>query len=207
MTDELSITPFVAPLKALQQLLAHFDDQGMIIGGLAVSVLGKPRLTADVDALLLVDIEEIPHVLEVAQQMGLTPRIPDALTFARQHRVLLLQHEESGINIDISLGLLPFEIEAVNRSHLHLIGSLPIRLPTPEDLIIFKAVAHCPKDLLDIQAVVDCHPDLDKAYISDRVREFAQLLEMPEMWDDLAAILGINPSRGRGSRAKNSYLS
>ncbi|MBN2006361.1 MAG: hypothetical protein JXA21_23615 [Anaerolineae bacterium] len=127
--------------------------------------------------------------MEIAQREGLIPRIADAPAFARQHRVLLLQHQDSGINIDISLGLLPFEVEAVDHNRALLIGSLSIRLPTPEDLIIFKAVAHRPKDLLDIQALVECYPNLDKKYVAERVKEFAQLLEMPEMWDDLAAML------------------
>jgi hypothetical protein len=38
----------------------------------------------------------------------------------------------------------------VERSKLYQIGPLALRLPTPEDLIILKAVAHRPKDLLDI---------------------------------------------------------
>jgi len=180
------LLPLLAPLAALQRLLARFDDRGIIIGGVAASLLGKPRLTADVDAMLLLSIEDLPRLMEVAAQEGLVPRITNAQDFARCHRVLLLRHQESGINVDISLGLLPFEVEAVERSTVHQIGSLAIRLPTPEDLIIFKAVAHRPKDLLDIQALVESHPDLDRSHIERWVCEFARLLEMPEVWDDIA---------------------
>ena len=180
------LTPFLAPLLALQDLLAHFDDQGIIIGGVAVSLLGKPRLTAGVDAMLLLSIEELPRLAEIAAQAGLTPRLADAEAFARRHRVLLLRHQESGINIDISLGTLPFEIEAVQRSSVYQLGALSIHLPTPEDLIIFKAIAHRPKDMLDIQAVIASHPNLDRERIKYWVREFAQALEMPELWDDIA---------------------
>jgi len=184
--DLLSLAP---ALMSLQHLIEQLDEQGIIIGGVAVSLLSRPRLTADVDALLLVDTDELPTLVITAEQEGLLPRISDALDFARQRRVLLLQHQGSGINVDISLGLLPFEIEAVEHSKIHQIGSLNLRLPIPEDLIIFKAVAHRPKDLLDIQALIDCYPELDRQYIAERVREFAQLLEMPELWDDIAAWL------------------
>ena len=166
--------------------MARLDNQGIIIGGIAASLLGRPRLTADVDALLLLSIDELPFLIEVAAQEGLVPRITDAQDFARRHRVLLLRHQESGINVDISLGLLPFEIEAVERSTTYQIGPLTIRLPTPEDLIIFKAVAHRPKDLLDIQAIIEGHPNLDRKRIERWVREFARLLEMPEVWDNIA---------------------
>ena len=186
MIQPQDLTPLLAPLAALQRLLAHFDNQGIIIGGVAASLLGRPRLTADVDAVLLLPIEELSLLMEVAAQEGLVPRIADAQDFARRHRVLLLRHQERWINVDISLGLLPFEVEAVERGTVYQVGPLAIRLPTPEDLIIFKAVAHRPKDLLDIQAIIESHPDLDRRHIERWVREFARLLEMPEVWDDIA---------------------
>ncbi len=189
MNPANEVTPMLAPLVALQQVLAHFNEQGLIIGGVAASMLGKPRLTADVDALILLSIEDLPDLIEVATQQGLVPRLPEAETFARRHRVLLLRHQESSINVDISLGILPFEVEAVERSTLHHVGGVTIRLPTPEDLIIFKAVAHRPKDLLDIQAVIESQPNLDKERIRYWVGEFAQALEMPELWDDIATLL------------------
>lgn len=176
-------------LESVQHLIDRLDEQGIIIGGVAVSLLSRPRLTADVDAVVLFDTDELPRLLAMAEQEGLLPRIPDASDFARRHRVLLLQHQQSGVNVDISLGLLPFEVEAVERSKTYQIGSLTLRIPTPEDLIVFKAVAHRPKDLLDIQAIVESCPGLDSRYITDRVREFAQLLEMPELWDDIASWL------------------
>ena len=189
MIHPQSITPMLAPLVSLQRLLARFDDQGIVIGGVAASLLGKPRLTADVDAMFLLSTDELPILMEAAAQEGLVPRITDAQDFARRHRVLLLRHQESGINVDISLGVLPFEVEAVERSIVYQVGSFTIRLPTPEDLIIFKAVAHRPKDLLDIQAIIESHTNLDRERIERWVCEFARLLEMPEIWDDIASWL------------------
>jgi hypothetical protein len=72
---------------------------------------------------------------------------------------------------------------------VHNAGALSVRLPTPEDLIIMKAIAHRPKDLLDIQAVVENHPDLDVARIKSWVKQFADVLEMPSLWDDIESIL------------------
>jgi hypothetical protein len=174
------------PLAALQRLLARFDDRGIVIGGVAASLLGKPRLTADIDAIILLSVDDLPNLLRAAAQEGLEPRIADADKFARRNRVLLLRHKESGVNVDVSLGMLPFEIEAVERSLAYKAGALTLRLPTPEDLIILKAVAHRPKDLLDIQAILETQPNLDRERIRHWVHEFAQALEMPELWDDIA---------------------
>jgi hypothetical protein len=183
------IEPLLSPLASLQKVLDHFDQQGIIIGGVAASLLGKPRLTADVDAMLLLSIDDLPHLIEVAAQEELHPRIDNAKEFARQNRVLLLRHAKSGIHVDISLGVLPFEVEAVERSSLHKAGSIEIRLPTPEDLIILKAVAHRPKDLQDIQAIIQVQSNLDKERIHQWVEAFAEALEMPELWDDISGWL------------------
>jgi len=64
MIHPQNITPMLAPLVSLQRLLARFDDQGIVIGGVAASLLGKPRLTADVDAMFLLSTEELPILME-----------------------------------------------------------------------------------------------------------------------------------------------
>lgn len=189
MTLHASIEPFYAPIAALQRVIEHFDNRGILIGGVAASLLGQPRLTADADALLLLSMNEIPKLIELAQREGLQPRIPDVISFAQRSRVVLLRHEESGINVDISLGLLPFEIEAVERSAEYQAGALRIRLPTPEDLIILKAVAHRPKDMLDIEGVLKTQDSLDTVRIEFWVHQFADLLETPELWTDLEKLL------------------
>ena len=179
----------MAPVAAVQRLIEQLNDQGVIIGGVAASLLGQPRLTADADALILLSLEEVPRLVELARAEGLQPRIADAVEFARRSRVVLLRHEESGIDVDISLGLLPFEVETVERSVEHQAGALRIRLPTPEDLIILKAVAHRPKDMLDIEAVISAEEHLDRKRIAFWTRQFADLLEVPELWTDVEKLL------------------
>jgi len=182
--------PFHDPLEALDRLLSQYDYRGVVIGGIAVGLLGQTRFTEDLDAMVLLSVDEIPQFLAVAQQEEIIPRISQAEEFAKHSRVLLLRHTPSQTNIDISLGALPFEQQVVQRSNAHTIDdTLTVRLPTPEDLIIMKAVAHRPKDLLDIQGIIHSNPDLDREYIQDWVTQFAILLEMPELWDDISSWL------------------
>jgi len=189
MSGTEGVTPFLAPLAAVQRVIAHFHNQGLIIGGVAVSLLGIPRLTADVDVVLMLSVDYLDELMMVTRQEGLVPRITDADQFARLNRVLLLQHEASGIHVDIALGMLPFEQEAVERGTVYRVGTIELRLPTPEDLIILKAVAHRPKDLLDIAGIVQTHPRLDRQRIETWIRAFADALEMPSIWDDVEPIL------------------
>ncbi len=190
MSQTKHLHSFHDPLESLEKLLSHFDNQGVIIGGVAVSLLGESRFTEDLDAMILLSIDEIPRLLAIAEKEGIEPRIPQAEEFARRNRVLLLRHTHSQTAIDISLGMLPFEQEMVQRSVVYEIdAALKIHLPTPEDLIIMKAVAHRPKDLLDIQGIIHSFPDLDRERIHDWVTQFADVLETPELWEDIAVWL------------------
>jgi len=183
------ITPLLEPLVPLQRLLEHFDNQGVIIGGIAASLLGKPRFTAGIDGVILLSVDDLPELIDAASEQGIEPRIADAEAFAQKHRVLLLQHQASGTNIDISLGILPFETEIASRSQTLNVGGLNLRLPTPEDLIILKAVAHRPQDLMDIQAIAASQPDLDIGRIQFWVEQFGDALEIPELWEKISQLL------------------
>jgi hypothetical protein len=178
------LSPLLEPLGALQHLLERFDNRGVIIGGIAASLLGQPRLTADLDAVIILSTDDLPKLIEAAAHEGMTARIPDAEAFARKNRVLLLKHVNSGINVDISLGNLPFETEMIERGQEISVGSLHVRLPTPEDLIIMKAVAHRSKDMADIQAMAAIHPNLDKERIKFWVEQFGTALELPNLWSE-----------------------
>jgi len=183
------LNSLLAPLQALQNLLSHFQERGVIIGGIAASLLGAPRYTADLDAVFLLSVSQLPELLSAAAEQGIEPRIADVIAFARKNRVLLLRHSASGVNIDLSLGVLPFEIEMVERSALMEVGPLHLRLPTPEDLIVLKAIAHRPKDLADIQAIAASHPDLDKERLRFWVEQFGAALDMPELWESISNLL------------------
>jgi predicted nucleotidyltransferase len=189
MTLPEDLDSLVAPLAALQRLFDRLNARGVVIGGVAVGLLGKPRLTVDVDAVLMASVQDIPRILEYANQEGIEPRIEEAAGFAHKNHVLLLRHKQSKVNIDISLGMLPFENELVERSILYKAGSTSVRLPTPEDLIILKAVAHRSKDLIDLQSVCENNPDLDRARVEHWVKAFAEVMEMPEIWEDIKKIL------------------
>ncbi len=67
--------------------------------------------------------------------------------------------------------------------------SLKLRLSTPEDLIIMKAIAHRPKDLLDIQSIAASHPEVDKGRIRFWVEQFGEALDLPDLWKDIEKLL------------------
>jgi len=122
-----------------------------VIGGIAAGIRGQPRLTKDVDAVIFETGAE--ELLASGMRHGFEPRIDNALEFSRGTRMLLMRHR-SGVDVDLSLGGLPFEREVVERAQVIDAEGLRISVATP-----------------------------------DWVREFSAILEMPEILDELEALL------------------
>ncbi|MBL8089595.1 MAG: nucleotidyltransferase [Anaerolineales bacterium] len=188
MKLDKNIEPFRAAIESLNRLLKKHNYQGVIIGGVAVGLLGKPRFTADVDAVFLLSISDVPKFLESAKSENIETRVNGIQEFAKRNRVLPLIHTPTDIEIDISMGIMPFEIELVERASEKSFSTLSVRLPTPEDLIIMKAVAHRPKDLEDIRTIIDKNPDIDTKRIKKWVTDFSEVLEK-DLWKEIEEIL------------------
>ncbi|HEY8052832.1 MAG TPA: nucleotidyl transferase AbiEii/AbiGii toxin family protein [Steroidobacteraceae bacterium] len=161
----------------------------MIIGGVAASILGRPRLTQDIDALALLPESDWAQALRLAVQHGIIPRIEDALQFAQRSHVLLLRHSASGIDLDVIFGVLPFEQRAVALCQSHEVGGVQVRLPRVEDLLVMKAVARRPKDIQDLRGLLAAHPGADIAAARHWVSEFANATTTPDMLSEFDALV------------------
>jgi len=178
--------------EALRDLTAWLEAENIpqaVIGGVAVALIAQPRMTEDIDAVVSLNTDLLESFLMTGASHGFIPRISDAADFARRTRVILLQHQPTGINVDLSCGALPFEEEMIRRARKLTIGSLNVSVASPEDLIITKAVAHRPRDIADIEAIFNIQPDLDIERIRRWVSQFAEALEMPELLEDLEKLL------------------
>jgi hypothetical protein len=194
--------PLLFVLRDLVAWLKVKQVPGIVIGGVAVSILGRPRATRDVDALIWLDQNEWESFLEVGSRFGFKPRHPDSLDFAKQARVLLVRHTASGIDVDLSLGLLPFEQEAIARVRWIEVGDVNIPLPAPEDLIVMKAVADRSRDVADIEALLDAHPRLDLRRVRRWLKEFSSALDRPAILNHFEGTLA--KKRGRDKKPKGS---
>ncbi len=180
LADELS--------QALHDLSSWFATEQVAytsIGGIAVSLVAQPRVTQDIDAVIWLDDSRWQAFLSSGEGFGVVPRISEPLEFARRNRVLLLEHQPTGISIDLSCGALPFEQEMIERAMTIEIGQTTIKVATPEDLVVMKAVANRPKDLADIASIISTNDKLDQERIRYWVAQFAEVLEMPEIAENV----------------------
>ena len=170
--------------RALEDLGSALDATGakwMIIGGIAVIARGVRRFTTDIDAAVRGDDVSIARLVKALAALKITPRIPDAAAFARANLVLLVRHEPTGVDLDVSLAWSSFEHEALDASTQVRFGRVRVPMSTPADLVVFKSIAGRPRDLDDIEALLVLHPDIDLRRARQRVKELAVLAEAPEL--------------------------
>jgi len=172
---------FLDALAALNLALDDIDAPSMIIGGVAVIALGVARYTVDIDATIQGRSSDSERVLKVFAQHDIRPRIAGASEFARARQVVLARHHASGVSIDASLAWLPFEEEAIQFSQAADYSGVPIRVPRPEDLIIYKLVAGRPQDIDDVEKLLALYKgklSLDR--IRSWIQQFSEVLEGPD---------------------------
>ena len=185
--------------KQLWQAARNLDDflnqagyRYCLIGGIAIQRWGEPRMTTDVDATVFAQIGSERPVIS-ALLTRYQARIPDALDFALQARVLLLQ-DLAGCPLDIGLGCLDFEDRMLVRSSVWgTPGHGRIRTCSAEDLVVLKAFANRPQDWIDIERVIIRQgPRLDRQLILQELTPLAELKEDPQILQDLLQLLSLD---------------
>ena len=170
-------------LDALHQVTEFLDQHGiphLVIGGIANAVWGRPRATQDADFKVLIGERSISEFVALVGTR-FKFRVPNPVTFAKQTYVVPI-YARNQIPVDLGLGFLPYEEQAVQRAVL--IEYLGVTFPTctAEDLIIHKAISERQKDWDDIEGVLLRQGDqLDQAYIVGWLTQFAEVLERPEL--------------------------
>jgi hypothetical protein len=183
-------TRLTAALRALAAALDEIPAPSMIIGGVAVIAAGVPRQTIDVDATILGRESDLSSVVATFARHNITPRIDGALQFAREHQVLLLRHDESGVTIEVSFAWLPFEEEALSRAVETDILETRVRIARPEDLIIYKAAAWRDRDRSDVERLLVLYlHEIDLARIRGLVMEIGSALDDPQRIDAFDAMV------------------
>jgi predicted nucleotidyltransferase len=181
--------PILTALGSASRWFASENVPVAVIGGIAASILGRPRVTKDVDFLAIAEESSWPALLVAGTEHGIVPRVDGALQFARTTRVLLLVHEPSGVELDVSFASLPFERELVERATSRTIKGASFRVATPEDILIMKALALRPRDIADIEGILTAVPDLDLARVKKTIGEFSKVLETDDFESEFERIL------------------
>ncbi len=167
--------------KLLRELAGAFEGARipyMVIGGQAVLVYGEFRFTKDIVITLGVDTDRLKDVLEVVEDVGLTPLVEPEV-FVVEHLVLPCREEESGIGVDLIFSFSGFEREAIRRAREIDIEGVSVRFASPEDLIIHKIVAGRPQDVSDVENILLKNPAVDADHILRWLEQMEAVVDMP----------------------------
>ncbi|MFM8532427.1 MAG: nucleotidyltransferase [Acidimicrobiia bacterium] len=177
-------------LAAVGHALATLPAPGMLIGGMAVIARGVPRVTLDVDLTIAGGVMPLPELVVALGSLDLQARIDDPIGFAEANHVVLLRHQSSNVDVDLSIAWLPFEREAIDSAQPVTIADLQIPVARPEDLIVYKAVAFRPQDQQDIERLLALYrDDIDLNRVRGLVRQFAEALEDPERLNEFDRLI------------------
>jgi hypothetical protein len=175
------VNPLFEAAWEMHQFLTAVGFPYAIIGGLALQHWGEPRFTANVDITVAVPADATDEFLQQATSR-FTPRITDAVRFARDNRVLLVT-ASNGCPVDICLAAPGYEDHVMQRAVLcELQRGMETRVCSAEDLVVHKLVAGRPRDLEDARSVIARQRDrLDTGYVRRWLAEFAAASDQPDL--------------------------
>lgn len=177
-------------LADLAKALQRIEAPSMVIGGIAVIAHGVARQTVDIDATVLAARLDTAQILKALADCSIRPRISNFLEFAEKSQVLLLVHEKTQVTLEISFAFTSFEQEALAQAVEVSFGGVKISVASPEDLVIYKALAWRDRDRYDIEQLLTLHSDrIDLERVRAFVHEFAQILEAPERIPEFERLL------------------
>ena len=157
-----------------------------LIGGLAISIRGRRRLTEDVDFLLDVPQLALPGLLDdlVARGFSFDPATV-VKEYVREH---ITAFAFGPVRVDWLKPVLPFYVRAladaqpVNWSDGHT-----VRVATAEGLILTKMVAFRPQDQIDIETLLTANRDpIDVGLIREEWAPFAEAETERTTWLEAA---------------------
>ena len=167
--------------KLIKKTAKSLDKQKipyMIIGGQAVLIYGRPRLTRDVDITLGVDTDKFRLIENVCVELGLKILPENPQDFARETKVLPAEEPKSKIRVDFIFSSTSYEAQAIKRTKEVIIDNYPVKFASCEDVIIHKMVAGRAVDAEDVKSIlIKNRNSIDLEYIKGWLLQFSEIAE------------------------------
>lgn len=150
-----------------------------LIDGLAVSLRGQPRATADVDMVILADVKRSLLLAAGLEGTNFRPLFEGVAEVVEKAFILPLRHRSTNVKLDLALGLSGFEQQAIGRAERLDLAGTGVAVATTEDLLIMKILAGRPQDDQDVQGLVIAQGDvLDWDYCLRLGAELGEALDL-----------------------------
>ena len=143
-------------LTAMVKFLTALGIDYAIIGGLAVSLYGRPRFTADIDVNIILEKERIGIFLKEGKKRGFHPGHKNIKMLARKTGVIPMRYSNGNIEglCDFIIAENVLEKLALKRAKVKRIDSLKAKFVSPEDLLIHKLTSPRAQDIEDVRGIL-----------------------------------------------------
>jgi len=159
-----NMNPYGEIFKALNEA----EVQYVVVGGVAMNLLGYPRFTGDIDILVALDPHNLQSMANLMQTLGYEQRLPVNLQELGDEKKALKWMKEKGLeaytfinadkpqfNIDVIVGpSLKFNIYKQHSSQVD-IWNVAIPVVSIDDLIGMKRKSNRKKDAEDVAALLE----------------------------------------------------
>jgi hypothetical protein len=146
-----------------------------LIGGMAASLRGQTRTTADVDLVINIDVRQALVLTTRLERSTFRPLFDNVADVVERSFILPLRHRTTNIKVDMSLGLSGFEQKLIGRAEPLDISGTTVSVVTAEDLLVMKILAGRPQDVQDARGIVAVQADrLDWEYCMNVARELGE---------------------------------
>jgi hypothetical protein len=140
--------------RAFVESFDHNDVRYLIVGGYAVAAHGLPRFTGDLDAWILVDLENATRVVRALEEFGFGGLGLAIADFSVPDSVVQLGYPPHRIDILTSIDGVEFS-EAWKRRLVLTADGLDLPFIGREDLLANKRAAGRPQDLADVDRLTN----------------------------------------------------
>lgn len=162
----------------------------MIIGGQAVLLYGRPRLTRDIDITLGIDTNDFARLSSVCEGLALRILPESPSDFVRQTGVLPAEDPESRIRVDFIFSFSEYERQAIDGAKRVIMDDYPVRFASCEDIIVHKMVAGRAVDIEDVRHLLAKNREqLNYDYLRRWLSEFSAVPEYEQILESFEHLL------------------
>jgi hypothetical protein len=176
--------------RAIADALERRKIPYAIGGAIALGFYAPPRATVDVDVNIFVTGgQAFDKALGALSDSGFVADAVPAVLLRQAREEGQFRGRAHGMRVDVFVSTVPFYRELRRRVRNVVLLGRPLKILSPEDLVVLKMMFFRRKDLADAEAVLrDQGTTLDRSKIRDRlVKLVGESDERVRAWDELAS--------------------
>ncbi|MBI4286915.1 MAG: nucleotidyltransferase [Chloroflexi bacterium] len=160
-------------IRAAAETLRISRVRYVIIGGIAASIWGRPRMTLDADIVIVVPLETLADLLDSLGKRGFQVT-PNTLKKLKAMLPSKLRYEKR-LSVDLRVASYSLDKKAIERAVTVTIFDNRLPVASTEDTVVYKLARFNDLDRSDIKAmIVRQKKRLDVEYLTRTCRELAE---------------------------------